>query len=212
MAIWQRQRQKYIILVINPYDARKSYQFFPNEVTLAIGIQHQFSSSTFLSRLVQCIGHNNFTHQYTALPPINFIYIIYPKPKLDLRITKNRDIYFQPINRAKPKWGISIEFGSICNERYKMLILEFKRLFYIENQRYKINCLMSTVPKINLNWRRQYTNFTYKPYIIKAILLTTKYTKEKKCYRKLIYIYEKKHIYPSIKVDLKQQPNICYNY
>ena len=34
------------------------------------------------------------------------------------------------------------------------------------------------IPKINLNSRRQYTNFTYKPHIIKAILLTTKYTKE----------------------------------
>ena len=78
--------------------------------------------------IVQCIGHNNFTHQYTALLPINFIYIIYPKPKSDPRITKNPDIYFQPINRAKPKWGTSIEFGSICNERNKMMTLEFKRL------------------------------------------------------------------------------------
>ena len=34
------------------------------------------------------------------------------------------------------------------------------------------------IPKINLNSRRQYTNFTYKPHITKAILLTTKYTKE----------------------------------
>ena len=117
--------------------------------------------------IVQCIGHSNFTRQYTALLPINFIYIIYPKPKLDPRITKNPDIYFQPINKAKPKWGISIEFGSICNERNKMMTLEFKRLFYIQNQLYKINYLMSTVPKINLNSRRQYTNFTYKPHIIK---------------------------------------------
>ena len=95
-------------------------------------------------------------------------------------------------------------------------------------------------PKINLNSRRLYTNFTYKPHIIKAILLTTKYTKEE------TYIYnnffitnakqkeEKIHctilkekriqiceqnttIYydvktPSIKADLKQQPNICCNY
>ena len=35
-------------LVANPCDARESYQFFPNDVTLAIGIQHRFSSSTFL--------------------------------------------------------------------------------------------------------------------------------------------------------------------
>ena len=34
------------------------------------------------------------------------------------------------------------------------------------------------IPKINLNSRRQYTHFTYKPHIIKAILLTTKDTKE----------------------------------
>ena len=78
--------------------------------------------------IVQCIGHSNFIHQYTALLPINFIYIIYPKPKSDPGITKNPDIYFQPINRAKPKWGISIEFGSICNEGNKMMTLEFRRL------------------------------------------------------------------------------------
>ena len=30
-------------VVANPCDARESYQFFPNVVTLAIGIQHQFS-------------------------------------------------------------------------------------------------------------------------------------------------------------------------
>ena len=34
------------------------------------------------------------------------------------------------------------------------------------------------IPKINLNSGRQYTHFTYKPHIIKAILLTTKDTKE----------------------------------
>ena len=80
--------------------------------------------------IVQYIGHNYFTHQYTALQPILFIYIIYPKPKSDPSITKNAYIYifFQPINRAKPKWGISIEFGSICHERNKMMTLEFKRL------------------------------------------------------------------------------------
>ena len=61
--------------------------------------------------IVQYIGHNYFTHQYTALQPILFIYIIYPKLKSDPSITKNADIYFQPVNRAKPKWGISIEFG-----------------------------------------------------------------------------------------------------
>ena len=36
------------ILVANPCDTRESYQFFPNDLTLAIGIEHQFSSSTFL--------------------------------------------------------------------------------------------------------------------------------------------------------------------
>ena len=55
--------------------------------------------------IVQYIGHSNFTHQYTALLPILFIYIIYPKPKSNPSITKNTDIYFQPINRAKPKWN-----------------------------------------------------------------------------------------------------------
>ena len=35
-------------LVANPCDARERYQFFPNDLTLAIGIEHQFSSSTFL--------------------------------------------------------------------------------------------------------------------------------------------------------------------
>ena len=61
-----------------------------------------------------------------------------------------------------------------------------------------INKKKLDIPKINLNSRRQYTNFTYKPHIIRAILLTTKYTKEEKCYRNLIYIYEKKHIYTAI--------------
>ena len=41
-----------------------------------------------------------------------------------------------------------------------------------------INKKKLDIPKINLNSRRQYTNFTYKPHIIKAILLTTKYNKE----------------------------------
>ena len=35
-------------LVANPCNARESYQFFPNDVTLAIGIQHRFSSSMLL--------------------------------------------------------------------------------------------------------------------------------------------------------------------
>ena len=56
-------------------------------------------------RIVQYIGRSNFTHQYTALLPILFIYIIYPKPKSNPSITKNADIYFQSINRAKPKWN-----------------------------------------------------------------------------------------------------------
>ena len=64
--------------------------------------------------IVQCIGHSNFTHQYS--------------------ITKNPDIYFQPINRAKPKWGISIEFGPICNERNKMMTLEFRRLDILQTR------------------------------------------------------------------------------
>ena len=47
--------------------------------------------------IVQYIGHSNFTHQYTALLPILFIYIIYPKPKSNPSITKNADIYiFNP--------------------------------------------------------------------------------------------------------------------
>ena len=40
--------QFYKKLVANPCDARESYQFCPNDVTLAIGIQHRFSGSTFL--------------------------------------------------------------------------------------------------------------------------------------------------------------------
>ena len=36
------------VLVANPCDAQESYQFFPNDVTLAIGIQHRFSSSMLL--------------------------------------------------------------------------------------------------------------------------------------------------------------------
>ena len=55
--------------------------------------------------IVQYIGHNILTYQYTALLPIIFIYIIYPKPKSNPSITKNSDIYFQSINRAKPKWN-----------------------------------------------------------------------------------------------------------
>ena len=37
-----------LLLVANLCDAREMYQFFPNDLTLAIGIEHQFSSSTFL--------------------------------------------------------------------------------------------------------------------------------------------------------------------
>ena len=37
-----------LLLVANPCNARESYHFFPNDVTLAIGVQHRFSSSTFL--------------------------------------------------------------------------------------------------------------------------------------------------------------------
>ena len=55
--------------------------------------------------IVQYIGHNILTYQYTALLPILFIYIIYPIPKSNPSITKNADIYFQPKNRAKPKWN-----------------------------------------------------------------------------------------------------------
>ena len=40
--------QVILILVTNPCDAQESYHFFPNDMTLAIGIQHRFSSSTFL--------------------------------------------------------------------------------------------------------------------------------------------------------------------
>ena len=41
-------QEHYSKLVANPCDARERYQFFPNDLTLAIDIEHQFSSSTFL--------------------------------------------------------------------------------------------------------------------------------------------------------------------
>lgn len=66
-----------------------------------------------------------FTNTLHCCPLILYIY---PKPKSDPGITKNPDIYFQPIYRAKPMWWISIEFGSNCNERNKMMTLEFRRL------------------------------------------------------------------------------------
>ena len=56
--------------------------------------------------IVQYIGHINFTHQYPALLPILFIYIIYPKPKLDPSITKNAYIYiFSTHKQGKTQVG-----------------------------------------------------------------------------------------------------------
>ena len=72
-----------MILVANPCDARESYQFFPNDLTLAIGIQHRFSSSMFLFSIsfisclplnIQCIHYiyKKLKFRYCFLVPLDF--------------------------------------------------------------------------------------------------------------------------------------------
>ena len=104
---WKKKKQ------INNVSTGSSYELLPNWENSRGGHQPQMCHLQHL-HIIQCIGHSNFTHQYS--------------------ITKNPDIYFQPINRAKPKWGISIEFGSIFHERNKMMTLEFRRLDILQTR------------------------------------------------------------------------------
>ena len=101
-SLCELKKKKKTILTIFPQVHPINYYLIGK--TVGGGHQPQMCHLQHL-HIVQYIGHSNFTHQYTALLPILFIYIIYPKPKANPSITKNIDIYFQPINRAKPKWN-----------------------------------------------------------------------------------------------------------